>query len=87
MKIKELKIFCQALEDQGLGERDIRLGDQIESGPYMHSSVGGLWLGSDGSLILSHNDDEAWKTEEDPTLIALWQPPRESNLPEEVPNN
>lgn len=60
----------------------IRIGDQLEAGPYSHASVGGVWQGVDGDVILCANDDEEWKDEHvvlegestDP-LPVLWSPP------------
>lgn len=61
-----------------LEEMDIRIGDQVESGPYLHSAVGGIFKGTDGDIILCANDDDDWSEEEtgiDHELPVLWSPP------------
>ena len=58
-------------------EIQIRIGDQVESGPYLHASVGGVFRGTDGSIILCANDDEQWHEEAtgiDHNLPVLWRP-------------
>lgn len=76
MKIREMRELCQAFEDRGLGERDIRLGDQIESGPYLHASVGGIFESPECNLIVCANDDEVWRDETAKVseLKAVWPP-------------
>ena len=71
-------------------DTEIRIGDQIEAGPYLHQEVGGVWTdrpgsrGEVGCVILCANDDNnLWKDEsEDPAfpnvedeLPLIWKPP------------
>ena len=81
MKIKELKDLLQAECDKENGDAEIRIGDAIESGPYLHASLGGVWKSLEGSLILCANDDEVWHVEEvqssEEDLQVLYYPPRQ----------
>jgi hypothetical protein len=64
----------------GNGDADIRIGDQVESGPYLHASVGGAFLARNGKdIILTANDDKVWQDEaagyhSDYELEVLWRP-------------
>lgn len=55
---------------------DIRIGDQIESGPYEHGSVVGIYRGTDGDVIVCGGDD--WEEEETgfDELPVVWSPPK-----------
>jgi hypothetical protein len=69
------------LQGQHIDRRaQLRIGDQVESGPYLHASIGGVFAGSEGSVILTANDDEVWTDESafnpDVELKVLWAPDR-----------
>lgn len=60
---------------------EIRVGDQVESGPYLHASVGGIFKGSKGEVVICANDDEVWKDEiagfdpeQVPERPVIWKP-------------
>lgn len=80
MKVSELHALLARVLVNGK-DPEIRVGDQIESGPYLHASVGGVFEGTGGDIILCGNDDDQWKDEsvsdsdDDPELPVLWQPP------------
>ena len=48
---------------------EIRIGDQIEAGPYLHQAPGGVWVKKDPngavvkSVILCAGDDDLWTDE------------------------
>lgn len=78
MKLGELKALLLRLGGTDEDEVEIRLGE-LESGPFMHAAVGGIWRGSRGDLILTPNDDEEWFDESeaadengDPEIV--WAP-------------
>ena len=67
-------------------DTEVRIGDQIEQGPYLHQAVGGVWkLLDDESgvrgIVLCASDDDLWKEEftiedeEAPELPQVWKPP------------
>jgi hypothetical protein len=58
-------------------DAEIRIGDQVESGPYLNAAVGGVFKGTDGSVILCADDDDQWREEPtgiDHNLPVLWTP-------------
>lgn len=56
-------------------DADVRIGDQVESGPYLHASVGGVWRNGSGDVILTANDDKVWKDESAGGEVeVIWQP-------------
>lgn len=64
MKVATLITLLKALP----AEAEIRIGDQIEAGPYSNAEVGGIWLsapvnGSSERVILCANDDAPWLDE------------------------
>lgn len=72
MKASELiRVLMEAPHDA-----EIRIGDQIESGPYLHASVGGAWRGKLGAIILCAADDEVWEDEAaaERTVEQIWKP-------------
>ena len=70
MTVAELLAALQTL-DPG---QDVRVGDQLEAGPYEHSSVGGAWRVACGIVLCANPDAEL--VEEDPgiELPCLWRP-------------
>jgi len=82
MTVYELHELLTRELGKGNGLKEIRLGDQIESGQYLHASVGGVYEGTRLDVILCANDDEQWFDEgvqitESQTLKALWEPPKD----------
>ena len=75
-------LTVKALMDilSGLPESaEIRIGDQLEAGPYDHLPVGGVWTNHQSAdspsvvrVILCGNVDEEDWYEEDVTLPVLW---------------
>jgi hypothetical protein len=61
-------------------DAEVRIGDQVESGPYLHARIGGVFRSHNGrDIILTANDDEVWYDEEantgrDDELEVLWRP-------------
>jgi hypothetical protein len=56
-------------------DREVRIGDQIESGPYSHTSVGGVWR-IDAGIVMCASPDDEWvseSTDEAPPIV--WTPP------------
>lgn len=67
------------LQGQHIDRRaQLRVGDQVESGPYLHASVGGVYKGRDGEIVICANDDQQWTDEyakaPDSELECLWAP-------------
>lgn len=82
MTIYELKELCETLLANGKGNAEVRVGDTIESGPYLHASVGGIFESPKGYLVICVNDDEQWCdespekfVEHDESMKVLWKPP------------
>jgi hypothetical protein len=79
MNVRELyDLLGQAIVN-GQEAKEIRVGDQVESGPYLNASVGGVFQGRKGDVILCANDDEVWQDEAagfhpDYELEKLWTP-------------
>jgi hypothetical protein len=82
VKIRDLYQVLELLvrADARNWDKEIRVGDQVESGPYLHASVGGIFQGSQGQVIICGNDDDQWKDEAAAAggiaaeLPVLWQP-------------
>lgn len=79
MKVRELHELTARMMVTGNGDQEVRVGDQIESGPYLHASVGGVWEGKKGDLIICPNDDSQWQDEsaelqDGEALGVLWKP-------------
>ena len=79
MKVIELYHVLRSVINANVdaGENEIRIGDQVESGPYLHASVGGVFKGTQGEIILCANDDDQWREEPtgvDHDLPVLWKP-------------
>jgi len=76
MTVGELLDALQGLHIDRRAE--IRIGEQVEGGPYLHASVGGVWIGNEGDIIICANDDEVWKDEyamnPEKELQVLWAP-------------
>ena len=82
MNVRELFEVLERLvaADPRNWKKEIRIGDQIESGPYLHASVGGVFRGEEGQIIICANDDDRWKDEsvtlqDGQVLSTLWKPP------------
>lgn len=59
------------------GQKQIRIGDQNESGPYEHAPVGGVFRGTDSEVIICADPDADWDEEETGIgheLPTLWSP-------------
>jgi hypothetical protein len=73
MRVAEL---IEVLRDRN-PEDEVRIGDQLEAGPYEHYPVGGVYKGTHREVILCSNPD-ARSTEEptgtDHDLLVLWRP-------------
>jgi hypothetical protein len=65
MTLRELHQLLETMIhlDPSSMQKEVRIGDQIESGPYLHASVGGVWRGRKGEVVIAANDDEVWKDE------------------------
>lgn len=81
MKVRDLHKLVVDLvaKDPSILEREVRIGDQIESGPYLHASVGGVWRGRNNEVVFCANDDEQWQDDAagyhpDFELEKLWIP-------------
>ncbi len=74
-------LLGKLIDGKTLGEiekMEIRIGDQVESGPYLNAAVGGVFKGTNGEVILCANDDDQWREEAtgiDHDLPVLWKPP------------
>ena len=86
MKLSELMTVLAEIRLRTVPPQDpeVRIGDQVESGPYLHAPVGGVFEGAKGSVILCANDDAEWHDEvggayidlaEMPELPVLWKAP------------
>lgn len=82
MNVRELQNLLNYLivKDQTILDREVRIGDQVESGPYLNASLGSIFKGRNGDLILCANDDEVWKDEAagyhpDFELDRVWRKP------------
>jgi hypothetical protein len=77
MNIQDLTNLLLGLMDQHGKEVEVRIGDQIEAGPYFHASVGGVWTDRTGSggevtkVILCANDDDPWTSECDEPVFPV----------------
>lgn len=86
MNVQELIVLLS----QYPTDTEVRIGDQIEAGPYLHQEIGGAWTDRPGSrggvscVILCANDtSNLWKDEsedpqfpsEDEELPLIWKPP------------
>jgi len=78
MKLKDLIAAIQIMEQYD-PEAEVRVGDQIECGPYMNASVGGIFRSRDSKrFVICANDDEQWKEEEVLEMETVWVPPPET---------
>ena len=69
MNVRELIDVLAAIDP----DMEVRIGDQIESGPYSHTSVGGIWRGAKGAVIVCGNPDDEWVNEStDEALPGIW---------------
>lgn len=65
MTVADLIKLCVSLHP----DTEVRIGDQIEAGPYSNASVGGVWTsppdrnGEVERVILCANDDAPWLDE------------------------
>ena len=83
MNISQLRNLIALLP----GDAEVRIGDQIEAGPYLHQEVGGVWRSLDNggghrAVILCAGDSDLWKSEElqpPDVLPLLWKPPPPSS--------
>jgi len=75
MKVSELLDLLGKIhaENEGM-DLEIRIGDQIEAGAYLHGPVGGVYQGTNGEIILCSSDDATWLEEPvtDENLPVLW---------------
>jgi len=70
MRVNEL---IEILETFRVSNPEVRIGDQIEAGPYEHFGIVGLWKGEQGTIILCGNPDEEGYDESPLTeLPKLW---------------
>lgn len=78
MKVLELYHLLRSVINANVdnGEKEIRIGDQIEAGPYSHSPVGGVYLGTWGEVIICADPDTPATDEESmhENLPVLWAP-------------
>jgi len=73
MKVHELAAVLRAASP----EAEVRIGDQLEAGPYEHIQVGGVFKGTAGEVILCADPDAP--SQDEPTGIdhdmpVLWKP-------------
>ncbi len=80
MNVQDLTNLLLGIMEEHGKEVEIRIGDQIEAGPYSHDRVGGVWEskpdGGDHCIILCAEDTN-WRDVEvsSHALPVLWTPP------------
>lgn len=60
MTVDELQRFLMAECDKGNGDKEVRIGEQIESGPYLNAGLASIYRSTRGGVIICANDDEQW---------------------------
>ncbi len=75
MRLHQLRAIVESLNVYH-PDTEIRIGDQLECGPYLNASVGGVYLSTDNErLVICANDDETWKEEvSERDMETLWAP-------------
>jgi hypothetical protein len=74
MKVRELLEVLKASNQ----DAEVRVGDQLEAGPYANIPVGGVYLGSKSEVIICADPDAPMTDEPtgvDHDLPWLWKPP------------
>jgi len=54
-------------------DAEVRIGEQIESGPYLHGAIGSVYRIEKGVLVLCVDDEGIWTDETMPE--AIWIKP------------
>lgn len=77
MNVRQLHQLLETMihNDPAVMHSSVRIGDQIEAGPYEHTPVGGIYRGTDGEVIICADPDAESKEEAtgiDHGLPVLW---------------
>jgi hypothetical protein len=77
MRLSDLLKLLQQYREDVSGTDDenpeIRIGDQLEAGPYEHYPLGGIWQGEKGEIILvAHPDADGLEESPHKELPKLW---------------
>jgi len=91
LNIQTLTNILLELMDKHGKDVEVRIGDQIEAGPYYHDRVGGVWSNRPDNAggvyyVILCAEDTDWKEEADNAtpeegdeLPLLWKPPAPVN--------
>lgn len=86
MNVQTLTNVLLALMDKHGKDVEVRIGDQIELGPYSHDRVGGVWTNQPDNAggvhyVILCAEDTNWQDEfegdikSDDELPLVWKPP------------
>lgn len=63
MRLYELHALLGEMIEKGHQLAEVRIGDMIESGPYLNTSVASVFQDNAGHVIICGSDDEDWRDE------------------------